>query len=329
MTILILTSREDITADAVVDELADRDADVVRFDTADFPTGSRLAATLQGGGWVGTITNTGFPGRVIDLGYVRSVWWRRPTEFRTPEEWAADEQAFAAGEARAGLLGVLGAVGIRRQAKPVRWINHPAAESAANYKPTQLAAAVRVGLDVPPTVITSDPEHARVFIAGCGGEVIYKPLSGGVLGADGSRQYLPVTLITADEIDDGIRATAHLLQRRVDKIYDIRLTVIGDRMFPVAIHADSETARLDWRTDYSSLDYEQVELPDTVRLGVRRLMRELDLYYGALDFAVGRDGSWRFLEINPNGQWHWIAVKTGLPLIAAMADALEQKDNDV
>lgn len=51
-------------------------------------------------------------------------------------------------------------------------------------------------------------------------------------------------------------------------------------------------------------------------------MRELDLSFGALDFLVTSSGDWVFLEINPNGQWAWIEDKTGLPIAAAIADAL-------
>jgi hypothetical protein len=32
--------------------------------------------------------------------------------------------------------------------------------------------------------------------------------------------------------------------------------------------------------------------------------------------------NWIFLEINPNGQWAWIENETGLPIAAAIADAL-------
>jgi ATP-grasp ribosomal peptide maturase len=308
--ILILTGRDDLTADAVVEELAKRGENVVRFDTADFPTTSRLAVSLTRDGWTGTLANS----RTLHMKSVKSVWWRRPNEFRMPDEWTDHARALAVSEARSGLLGVLGSL-------PVRWINHPANDAAANYKPRQLAVAARSGLDVPKTVITSDPEHAREFIGS--GHVIYKGLGGGILGPNGSRKFLPVSLVSADEVDDGVTATAHLFQENIEKAYEVRLTVIGDRMFPVAIHADSEAAKLDWRTDYRSLTYEPVELPEEVRKGVRRLMDELNLYFGALDFAVTPDGCWKFFEVNPNGQWHWIAVKAGIPLIEAMADALQ------
>ncbi|UXY29467.1 ATP-grasp ribosomal peptide maturase [Streptomyces sp. HUAS TT20] len=312
--ILILTGRDDLTTDAVVEELVKRGEHVVRYDTADFPTASRLAVSLTGDGWAGSLTSS----RTLRLETVKSVWWRRPNEFCTPEEWPDHARALAVSEARCGLLGVLGSL-------PVRWINHPAKDSAANYKPTQLAVAARAGLNVPRSVITSDPEHARAFIGD--DQVVYKGLGGGVIGPGGERRFLPVVLVSADQVDDGVSGTTHLFQERVDKAYEVRLTVIGERMFPVAIHAGSEAARLDWRADYQSLTYEVIPIPPEVKQGIRRLMNELGLFFGALDFAVTPDGRWVFFEVNPNGQWHWLTVKADVPLVDAMADAL-QGDNE-
>ncbi|TDD62138.1 ATP-grasp ribosomal peptide maturase [Kribbella antibiotica] len=312
-TILVLTSRDDLTADAVIDELAVRGADVVRYDTADFPLSSQLAASLGRRGWEGTLTGD----RTIDLDSIRSVWWRRPAEFALPDDWPDEARAFAASEARVGLLGVLGSL-------PARWINHPAKDSAASYKPVQLAAAASAGLEVPRTIITSDLDHARQFIGT--EQVIYKGLSGGVLTPERRHRYLPTTPLTAADLDAGLAGTAHLFQERVPKAFECRLTVIGQRMFPVAIHAGSDAARLDWRTDYASLTYQRIELPAEVEKGVRLLMDDLELFFGALDFAVTPDGRWVFFEVNPNGQWHWLAAKAGVPMVDAMADALQRRD---
>ncbi|GAB3922715.1 ATP-grasp ribosomal peptide maturase [Kribbella albertanoniae] len=312
-TVLVLTGRSDITADAVVDELTKRRAKVVRYDTADFPIASKVAVTLGSQGWQGTLTGD----HPIELESISSVWWRRPGEFSIPTEWPDEARAFAASEGRVGVLGVLGSL-------PARWINHPSRDSAANYKPVQLAVAARAGLDVPRTVITSDLTHGREFIGS--DEVIYKGLSGGVLTPDLYHRYIPTTLLRADDVDEGLAGTAHLFQERVPKAFEVRLTVIGDRMFPVAIHTDTEAGKLDWRTDYASLRYQPVEMPVDIEKGVRQLMDEMGLFFGALDFAVTPDGQWVFFEVNPNGQWHWLAVKAGVPMVEAMADALQRKD---
>lgn len=171
-TILVLTSRDDLTADAVVHELTGRGQHVVRLDTTDFPTAVTVHTELGPTGWTGTIDRA--HAKPLRLERVKSVWWRRPGEFRTPDTWPDAARAWATSEARAGLLGVLGSL-------PVRWINHPAADSAANYKPGQLASAARIGLRVPRSTITSDPARAREFITSVAdsGAVIYKPMGGG------------------------------------------------------------------------------------------------------------------------------------------------------
>lgn len=311
-TVLVVTNRSDATCDPVVAELTRRGVEVVRFDTADFPTASRLVATLAGRGWAGRLA---VGSRVVDLEAVRSVWWRRPGEFRTPVFWPAEARAFAASEARSGLLGVLSPL-------PVRWINHPSRNATANYKPHQLAAAARCGLDTPRTVITNDPTCAREFIGT--DEVIYKALGGSVDRGEGFRGVIPTTVVTADHVDDSVSATATMFQEYVEKVFEVRLTVIGERMLPVAVHAESEAARLDWRTDYGALSYSPVSLPEEVEEGVRRLMGELGLAFGAFDFAVTPDGAWKSFEVNANGQWHWLTKHVNLPLVETMADALQE-----
>ncbi len=55
-----------------------------------------------------------------------------------------------------------------------------------------------------------------------------------------------------------------------------------------------------------------------------KLLRRLNLGFGALDFVVTPEEEWTFLEINPNGQWGWLEHATGLPITAGIADFLEE-----
>jgi hypothetical protein len=79
---------------------------------------------------------------------------------------------------------------------------------------------------------------------------------------------------------------------------------------------------VDWRTDYAHLRYSEISVPSTVRDGVLTLLEMLMLRFAALDFVVTPDNEWVFLESNPNGQWAWLQDATGLPITAAIADAL-------
>ncbi len=62
---------------------------------------------------------------------------------------------------------------------------------------------------------------------------------------------------------------------------------------------------MDWRSDFPSLTYEVIELPEPVTEGLRTFMAELGLVYGAFDLVIGVDAHGEeavsFLECNPGG----------------------------
>lgn len=301
--VLVLTNQYDATADLVVSQLNDRGVPVFRCDAAEFPQELTLSATLEDG-WAGALDN-GL--RRLDLSQVRAVYYRRPEEFRLPDDMSEAGRRFAAAQSRAGFLGVVASL-------PCLWINHPARDQQANYKPWQLMTAQKLGLNPPRTIVTNDPAAGRQFAASIGAPIITKSL-----GA-------PVDTVVVDpaEFDDSVRLCAHLFQEWVDKAHEVRLTVVGSRFFAVEIHAGSDAARVDWRTDYKSLTYKPTAVPEGVRERVNAFMRHFGLTFGAFDFIVTPEGAWRFLEVNPNGQWHWIEQETGVPIARSIAELLEK-----
>lgn len=93
--------------------------------------------------------------------------------------------------------------------------------------------------------------------------------------------------------------------------------VIGTEVFAVAIHAHTAESHVDWRSDYSALTYEVIELPANVANSLRSIMAELGLVYGAFDLSVSREGAaevYSFLEINPGGQYAFLEGATGVPI---------------
>ncbi|MEU2358765.1 ATP-grasp ribosomal peptide maturase [Streptomyces misionensis] len=314
--VLIVTARDDWPTDRIVIELESRGVEVFRMDTADFPQRLALACRIdQGQAWTGELA-TDY--RAVELSRVGAVYYRAPGAFRFPAGMSGPEARFAAAQARAGLGGVLSAL-------DCRWVNHPTAMARAEYKPVQLAAARACGLRIPATLITNRPADVQKFAAEVGGPVVCKPVSSPVLIEDGRLKSVYTRRLAPDDLVDlrGISTTAHLFQAWVDKAYEVRLTVVGEQMFAAAIHADSDAAHEDWRSDYGSLTYTTAAVPEAVTTGMLALMDRLQLRYGAADFVVGPDGQWTFLEVNPCGQWDWIAGATGLPIVEAIADELQ------
>lgn len=295
-------------------ELERRAVPVVRADVGDFPLEMTVTASLPGcGGWSGSLT---LGNQSLCIGDIEAIYYRRPTGFRFPGHLSPGQQRFARAEARRGLAGLLLSL-------PVRWLSHPSRIADAELKPLQLQLAADCGLTVPRTILTNDVVPARQLAEGLTGPMIYKPLSAPSVHVGGELRLIYATQVDATTLDaEDTRLTAHLFQEWVAKRYDVRLTVIGHHFFAVAIHADSPQARRDWRSDYGSLRYEPIAIPDGTRTAVSDLLSRLGLPFGAFDFVVTPNGEWVFLEINPNGQWGWIEEHTGLPITSAIVDHL-------
>lgn len=207
--------------------------------------------------------------------------------------------------------------------RPWRWIDHPGAVADASYKPRQLRVAKQCGLNVPRSLVTNLGSRARQFAAEVDDALVYKALSTGIVAEQDEVRIIYTSRLTADELDDEtIGLCCHLFQEWIPKVFDVRLTVVGDRCFAVAVHAVSPEAEVDWRSRYDELRYEVCQTPGAVQRGVQAYLREFDLTFGAFDFSVTPDGQWWFLECNPAGQWGWIAEETGLPIADAIADEL-------
>lgn len=311
-TILIVTDVFDVTADYVVHELDRRSVPVFRFDTAEFPQRLAMSARLDDAG--DGVLRTAH--REVMLADVGAVYYRKPSIYQLPPGLNDADEQWALREARFGFGGLLSAL-------PV-WLNHPAAIGRAEYKPVQLRAAVVSGLSVPRTLLTNDPRATRAFAAEVG-RIVFKPLSG--ISYDSGRKFIYTNPVDHSEVGDpDIATTATLLQEQLDKLYEVRLVVVADQFFGARIDAHSDRARVDWRADYDALTYAPIEIPARVRSGVRRLLAELNLRFGAFDFVVTAENEeWVLLEINPNGQWAWIQEKTGLSIASAIADALLER----
>ncbi len=309
--VLVVTRLDDATADEVITELNQRRVPVVRLDPGDFPREVTLSGTFASVGTGGTLATES---RSVDLGKVRSVYWRRPTPYTA--DLAMDEQTgrWAVEEARYGLGGILAAL------PGAHYLNHPWRNRDAEYKPAQLATAAACGFTVPPTLITNDPDRARIFLAEHG-PVIYKPLRETEYTDDTGRA-LTVWIedVTPCQIDSHLRHTAHLFQQRVSKSADIRLTAVGDHLTAVRIDG---SPGVDWRRHYDRLAYTPVPVPPVIVRGVRAYLDAFGLSFGAFDFGLDRDGVWHWYECNPNGQWAWFPDHITAPIKHAIADRLQ------
>lgn len=312
MSVLILAEERDVSADRMVLALQARGAEVHRLNTAWFPTQLSMSARLRGGRWTGHLRT---PNRIVDLEDITAVWYRSPKAYQFPDGLNTAEREHAKTEAKYGLGGVL-------MSLPALWVNHPARLADSAYKPFQLAVAACRGLRVADTVITNCPREVQAFAAE--GKTVNKMLGAISIVEGGVRKFAHTRPLDAADLADlrGVEVTAHQFQHWVSKKHEARMFVIGEHVTTAAIHAHTESARIDWRKGYGTNTYQLIEPPAEVAEGVRRLMADMGLVYGALDFVIGPDDTWTFLEINAGGQYGWIEDETGAPITDQLADIL-------
>lgn len=308
--VLVVTNLEDVTADLVIAALNRRGVPVVRLDPAEIGDGLAFAGRIGGDdrGWSGRLrTNS----RELDLGHVRSVYHRRPGPWRF-DHLERRARGFASAEARHGLTGLLNDL-------PVLHVNAPLANARAEYKPSQLRAAAELGFAVPATLITNDPVAARRFAGEhCG--VVYKSFRG-VPPAEGETGVIWTQRVEAEEIDESVSVTAHLFQAEVEKVGDVRITVVGRRVFAFRIQAPGSP--LDWRSgNWDRLEYTPINLPTQFVARLRAYLDRFSLAFGCFDFAVDDAEGLVFIECNPNGQWGF------LPASDSIADAFAELLNN-
>lgn len=206
------------------------------------------------------------------------------------------------------------------------WVSRPQRVSEAENKAYQLKVAAQLGFIIPRTVMTNDPEEFLRFYSECDGNVISKPvLHGDVQFGDGSRVVYSNLVRRCDlGFARSVRYSPIIFQEYVAKKLELRITVVGKRVFAAEIHSQqSLRSRVDWRHyDLEHTPYRVHQLPDDIVERCARLVETLGLQFGAIDMILTPDGRYVFLEINPNGEWGWVEHLTGLPISKAIADLL-------
>ena len=311
MTVMILSSLEDPHSYAVIESLRERDVAVELLDLSEFPTRLALSMAFEDGRHRFVLRRTG--GGILDLSTITAVWWRRPQPFKLPEALTDQvHRRFAMSEATTAFYGLY-------QSLDAFWINDPIRDEAAHHKPWQLALAQQLGIPIPATLMTNDPEEARDFWRQHEGNVIYKQFRA---LPDAWRETRRLGAEDA-AFAENIKITPVIFQCFVDAVADIRVTAIGNDLFAAAADARTGEYPVDFRFN-QNLEWKPISLPTSVEDCLRKLMHRLGLEYGAIDLRLTPQGDYVFLEINPAGQFLWIELATGQKISEALAAHLSR-----
>lgn len=317
-TVLILSKPNDIHAAAVAEALTRKGARALLWHTSDFP--SRATETIA---FVDGRRSVRLRGPELDVSEpsLTTVWNRRPAFVLEGMPLHPGDREFVE----------LGCRTFRRAlfdtlAPRAFWVN-PQRAVERTSKPRQHQLALEVGMEVPDTLYTNDPEEIRAFLREHPGQVVYKPLNV-TAWRDDERYYMPFTHpLTEDRLveDELLQAVPGIYQVRVPKAYELRITMMGQRALAVRLLSqETRRGKLDWRRAQDELRMEPYAVPEELRRQCFALMCRLGIVFGCFDFIVRPDGRFVFLEVNQAGQFLFAETAAGLPLLDAFSEFLLQ-----
>lgn len=321
--ILFITNKDDITTDLIINKVNKEGKKYYRFNTEDL--GSNIFIKLD-------FTKERY--YIIDekkeietdLNKVKSVYYRRP---KLPNidhlKLSPGLAAFVNNEHYYFLEGLY------KLLRKKYWISPVYSIREAENKIYQIFLARELGFKVPESLITSNPAAAKAFLDKHSDSVV-KPIKSGFVN-DRSEPKIIFTSKVTDKEKAQLNKIAYCptyFQENIKKAYDLRVTIVGDKIFPAKIESQSfKETIIDWRRGENIfLRYEKHKLPQYIREKCLAMTKYLKLEFSAIDLVVDRKGDFIFLEINPNGQWAWIEKRLGYNISGEIIDLLKRGGNE-
>lgn len=299
-TPLVISQQLDPHVDFVIDQLNARRIPIVRFNTDELPLQSSIELSFEST-FDGIITTAS---RRIELSQIGTIWYRRPDAICLDTISNPAERETAKEEWDRFVQGTWEAL------YDHLWISQPANIKRAGAKALQLRVAANLGMRIPRTLITNDPQAVRHFWEECAGRVICKPFGTALMRDEQQVRLTYASRLPRALLDNeaAIRLGPMIYQEEIDKSLELRITVMGDQVFPCALYSqESKSGQIDWRReDVHQLKHTIWDLDESLREFCLTYLAEMGLTSGMFDLAITPAGEPVFFECNPNGQWVWV-----------------------
>ncbi|MCL8538758.1 MvdD family ATP-grasp ribosomal peptide maturase [Chryseobacterium gallinarum] len=321
--ILIITHTADnFSIEKVTEYIEKNNCQVIRFDVDLYPLQNKLSTTFQNGEWISILETPEAQYRLDDIS---AIWYRRAYNIGSglKEELDAKFYGAAMGEIRNTLFGFIESVDTYSLGKPGIY-------RRLDSKEEQLKVADKLGLTIPDTCITNNPDVAKKFILQHR-NVVAKMQTGFAITEDGVESVVFTNVVSEDKLEelDTLLYCPMQFQKMIEKKKELRITIVGRDVYAFEIDSQQfEDAKVDWRKDGVNLldKWVRTELPGDIE---EKLLELLDIYnvdYGAIDMIVSPENEYYFIEINAAGEFFWLDNLTEGNLISkSIADVLCDK----
>ena len=304
--ILIVTYKEDFTTDFVINILNQKRQPYLRLNTEDILSDYKVEIA----------SNSQLNVKIDGIDTFHSVWFRR-VKMPVLESSNIGYVDFMNIELKKYFSNLWQTI------DPLKWMSHPNAIYRSENKLLQLKIAQTIGLSIPRTLVSYNHDVILDFYDKCNGEIIIKPLYNNRIIGDDNLSIIYTSALTKNDllkIEESMPFPS-IYQEYVDKDIEIRVTVVENEIFSAYTESQkNEESKIDWRRSDSK--FYSYKLPDEIEKKCIELIKCLGLSFGAIDLIKNKNGEYTFLEINPNGQWAWIEIDTGMPISKAISNYL-------
>jgi len=304
-----------------------RNSNIFIFDPDHFPTNLTfdLGSKASGEGSFGHLDVFYYQGNLASMSITRishaqidKAWYLRENPLSSEKNKNVEER-FRENESRSALEALYSSL-------HCEWINKKSTiDFISNNKFYQQEIARKAGLIVPETHISNDPKVIQTFSKQK--SLLIKPM-GYIKFDEKGKLFLYAQRFEHHELEHKSRALRMcpvFAQEYVEKLVEHRIMVIGKEILSCSIDSQaSERTKTDWRRyDFDNVAHAKSELPKSVQDALFKFMQMIGLQYGAIDMIETKTGDFVFLEVNPSGQWGWIAEMAKLPIAKSVARLLD------
>lgn len=317
--ILIISNKSDLTSDFIVKRLKERNIKFYRFNTEELTKSISISLDFKADLYQLFDSNTN---QIINLKEFTSVYFRRP-EMPTlgSEGLSIGEVDFLKSEIMFTLEGVY------KILRKAYWVSPLYSIREAENKIYQLELAKSLGFNIPDSIISNSYEQTKEFFTRNENKCIIKPIKSGLIEDKRESKIVFTSIIEAiPENKSKIDEFPSFFQNCIEKKGDVRVTMVGEQVFATLIHSQGfKDTQTDWRRGEKTLSHSRIELPTDLKNKCVSLLKALDLRFGAIDFVLDKYDEFKFLEINPNGQWAWIEKQTGYQISNEIVNLLDDE----
>lgn len=310
--VLVITRANDVTADHVLRRMADRNIPCLRLNAEDF---GAVEITLQFPNVCDSVLCIGSTRIVISK--IRGVWLRRFAKPQACQIHEPEARTFAESEMDFTLRWF---IDLLSNYCPVLDVETRVLDGRNKFD--QLAIAETFGLQIPATLITNNPTTAKDFVKKYKAVAI-KSVAGYGRQIEGGFYTVYTNIVTKNILDqfESVRLAPVCLQEYVDKEFELRVTVVGKKVFGCRIDSQkTKKTRVDWRRYDRTTPYSAYTINQELSERLIAIMKHYGIRFAAFDLIITPDGRTVFLEMNPASQFLWVEELTGMSITDAIID---------